>query len=889
MKIIAHCIHHTHWDPIWYFHAEDALVQLAYDVRELLDSLESEECKAFFFDGQTAALEDYLRLHPEAEARVRALVTAGKLILGPFHSQLDGFISSGESLVNNLRLGIRFARRLGKCSGIAYLPDSFGHSADYPAVFRSFGLRDFVFTRGAGDEQRVGNEFLWRSKDGSEVLSAVMTAGYGYGTKAFREGTLGKGTGSDYNRRGVESLIAMLLRKSTLPGEFVLPLGFDQNPVIPGLTRRIAEANRTVPNIEFRETTWKEYLDRVRERVPVLPVYSGELDSPQHHRIHRSVFSVRADIKTIQDRVERRLTYEVQPLIGLMDVLGLPWDQALLDRAWELLIRGQTHAGATMTEDSNGYVHALSVGADHLSDSLKGYLMKILVKSLPPRDSGQMPLTIFRVRPVSGRSVMPLTVYSASPEFRILESGREIPYWVTASETFGTGHARKDPRDEDPALRACRTKVWISLDGWDGMGYRTLVVEDGRTPSLRGEATSPGTSVENEFLRVESTPQGIRIIDKPRGLVHEGAIRWEDSGDDGDSYDHSVPPNDLLVRDRMGEAVITGGVSCPLAQELLLRGSFQIPSNLKARAAGIRDASLSYELRLQLIDGDPVLHLDGWVDNPAMNHRLRLVFPTGVSHAESVAGTQFGVIRRKTADPMEKTWREAGWFEEPRPIYPLLNFVSAENGDHVLSIHTRGPKEYEFSGSGASEISVTLFRAVGHLGLPDLSCRPGRPSGLDYKIVETPGNQMPGKTDFSLGIGYSSVFDAGSLWNRQADFSTDPCYFQDQPWERTVFPVAYFPTNPLSRVFPDRFRFLAWKETPAVFGTMAKDESDGALLVHVFNPGEAIVPGGFLETGFSPKSVFLTDLEGTRRTPCREGKLPDFRPGEIRVIGLKLT
>ena len=889
MKIIAHCIHHTHWDPIWYFHAEDALVQLAYDVRELLDSLESEECRTFFFDGQTAALDDFLRLHPEDEPRVRALVTAGKLIIGPFHSQLDGFISSGESLVNNLRLGIRFARRLGKCSDIAYLPDSFGHSADYPAVFRSFGLRDFVFTRGAGDEQGVGNEFLWRGKDGSEILAAMMTAGYGYGTKAFREGTLGDGTESDYNHRGVDSLIALLLRKSTLPGEFVLPLGFDQNPVIPEFTRRIAEANRKIPDIEFRETTWREYLDRVRKRVPDLPVYSGELDSPQYHRIHRSVFSVRADIKTIQDRVERRLTYEVQPLMGLLDVLGLPWDQALLDRAWELLIRGQTHAGATMTDDSNGYVHAIGIGADHLSDSLKGYLMKILVKSLPRPDSGKSLLTVFRLRPVPGRSVIPLTVYSASPEFRILDSGREIPYWTMGSESFGTGHARKDPQDEDPALRAFRTKVWISLDGWEGMGYRTLVVEDGRIPSLRQAVKQAGTSAENEFLRVESTPRGIRIIDKSRGVVHEGAILWEDSGDDGDSYDHSVLSGDLLIRDRMEEARVDGGFSCPLAEELHLRGVIPIPSDLRARSAGIRNVSLTYELRLRLLDGDPVLHLDGWVDNPAGNHRLRLVFPTGVSHQESVAGTQFGVIRRKTSDQMAETWREAGWFEEPRPIHPLLNFVSAENGNHVLTVHTRGPKEYEFTGPGASEISVTLFRAVGHLGLPDLSCRPGRPSGLDYKIVETPGNQMPGKTEFSLGIGYSADFDADSLWNRQAEFSTDPCYFQDQPWERTVFPVAYFPTNPLSRILPERFRFLTWEGTSAVFGTVAKDESDGSMVIHAFHPGEKTVSGGRLETEMPVKDIFLTDLEGSRRTPCLEGKLPDFRPGEIRVIGWKRT
>lgn len=885
MKIVAHCIHHTHWDPIWYFHSEDALVQLSYDVRELLSSLESGECRAFFFDGQTAAVQDYLGLHPEDEPRIRSLVKSGKLILGPFHSQLDCFLSSGESLVNNLRLGIRFARSLGKCSDVAYLPDSFGHSSDFPAVFRRFGIRDFVLTRGVGDEQGVGNEFVWRGRDGSEVLAAVMTAGYGYGTKAFRDGSLKTGAGTDYNQRGVDSLIGLLLRKSALPGEFVLPLGFDQNPVIPRLSERIAEANRTVPGIEFRETTWREYLDRVREKTSGLPEFTGELYSPQYHRIHRSVFSVRADIKAIQDRVERRLVREVQPLMAILDALGLPWDQSLLDRAWELLIRGQTHASATMTDDSNGHVRSQSVAADHLTDSLKGYLMKILVKSLPPHSREEMPLVVFRLRPCPGRTTIPLTVYSSSPSFRLLEDGEEIPFWIVASESFGTGHARRDPRDEDPSRRAFRTHVWISLDGSEGLGYRTLSVRDGESPAFGGKAEPPADFIENRWIRAEWTPQGIRVTDKTSGRIFDPAMVWEDSGDDGDSYDHSVPPSDTIVRDRLETARLEGGFACPLAQELRLRGSFRIPGNLASRASGIRDVSLEYGLRLRLVEGDPLLHVDGWVDNSAQNHRLRLVFPTGVPHTESAAGTQFGFIRRKTADPHARDWKESGWFEEPRPIYPLLNFVSAENGDSVITLHSRGPKEYEFTGPEAEDISITLFRAVGHLGLPDLSCRPGRPSGLDYRIVETPGNQMPGCLDFSLGLGYSPVFDADALWNRQAEFATDPCYYQEQPWERTVFPVSYFPTNPLPRILPERYRLLSWSGSPAVFETLVKDESDGSLKIHAFHPGEGRVPGGILRTELPVTEVSLVDFSGTLAASCPEG-LPDFSNGEIRVIRL---
>ena len=53
MKKIAHCIHHTHWDLIWYFTEQDAAVQLAYNVKEMLEGFRTGRIERFFFDGQT--------------------------------------------------------------------------------------------------------------------------------------------------------------------------------------------------------------------------------------------------------------------------------------------------------------------------------------------------------------------------------------------------------------------------------------------------------------------------------------------------------------------------------------------------------------------------------------------------------------------------------------------------------------------------------------------------------------------------------------------------------------------------------------------------------------------------------------------------------------------
>ena len=86
MKKIANCIHHTHWDPLWYFTAQDAEVQFAYNMKEMLAAFEEGKISNFFLDGQTAALDDYLRLHPEDKEPISKLVREKKLFIGPFNS-----------------------------------------------------------------------------------------------------------------------------------------------------------------------------------------------------------------------------------------------------------------------------------------------------------------------------------------------------------------------------------------------------------------------------------------------------------------------------------------------------------------------------------------------------------------------------------------------------------------------------------------------------------------------------------------------------------------------------------------------------------------------------------------------------------------------------------
>src|SRR5262249_30439301 len=142
---------HTHWDREWYAPFQRYRVQLVRLVDDLLDLLESDQSFArFLLDGQTAVVDDYLAVRPDAEGRLRALATSGRLQVGPWMILMDEYMVSGETIVRNLQHGLARASALGAdpTRSVGYLPDMFGHIAQMPQLLRLAGLDHAVVWRG---------------------------------------------------------------------------------------------------------------------------------------------------------------------------------------------------------------------------------------------------------------------------------------------------------------------------------------------------------------------------------------------------------------------------------------------------------------------------------------------------------------------------------------------------------------------------------------------------------------------------------------------------------------------------------------------------------------------------------------------------------------------
>ena len=144
---------------------------LVYMLDMLFDIFEREpDYKSFHLDSQTIPIQDYLEIRPEREESIRKYVSEGRLAIGPWFCLPDEFCVGGESLIRNLLLGHRIARRFGKVSKTGYSPFSWGQISQMPQIYRGFGIDFAAFYRGINTMVAPRSEIIWEGPDGSQLV-----------------------------------------------------------------------------------------------------------------------------------------------------------------------------------------------------------------------------------------------------------------------------------------------------------------------------------------------------------------------------------------------------------------------------------------------------------------------------------------------------------------------------------------------------------------------------------------------------------------------------------------------------------------------------------------------------------------------------------------------
>jgi mannosylglycerate hydrolase len=739
-----HLIPHTHWDREWYLTRAAFLCRLVPALDDLIGRLETEPAfRAFVLDGQTVLLEDYLAVRPDMKARARALVSQGRMQVGPWYVLADELIPSGESLLRNLLAGRADADHLGGRLDVLYSPDAFGHPAIWPALAAEFGIRSGVLWRGLGGEPGQDVDlYRWRAPDGREVLLHHLSPdGYEAGAALPADpGRLEAAWGG---------LKAQLVPRSRT-GHVAVFVGADHHAAHPAIGRLRDLLAGLEPDAEVRVSRLDEYFAAAATGATSVPVLEGELRwSYGYTWTLQGVHATRAPLKRLHAEAELSLERVAEPLAALALCHRRHDARPVLDHAWRTLIRSQFHDSICgCTSDAVAERVAARLG-DALA--MSGELTRSALEALSGNDpdtarehpAGTAPRLLFynpvpRVR--SAVVVADLTwfrrdVLVGPPGGRVSRRAGPPSDRDIAAALDGIQHQILGRRQAHERLDSARhypdqdevevVRVALATPELGGFGLASR-----HASNLSGSRVTAGSrSLDNGVLQVAVSADGIvRMTDRRTGAHYERLLSVETEGDAGDTYSFS-PPADGEGRNTARWTAVRTVAAGPLL------------GALEARAA-LRSGRVRARLILALYAGSPILRCTIELENTAGDHRLRLRVPTGQVGSDAVAGGPFGPVRRAIRPKRARRYAR----ETPVATAPAHRFVASAGGGAGLALFAPGFFEYEHDPAG--DLIVTLLRCVGQLSRDDLATRPGH-AGWP---TATPGAQCIGRERLQLAL-----------------------------------------------------------------------------------------------------------------------------------------
>lgn len=527
-----------------------------------------------------------------------------------------------------------------------------------------------------------------------------------------------------------------------MSNELVLPVGGDQRYIDFNLRDRIELYNQKLTDVELVESNYELFFEAVKDKE--LPTVEGEFISSSVSKIHRSIYSSRYDHKYLNDKVERRMLYQAEPLMVMAETYDIPYKKGLLDRIWKLLNKNQAHdsAGGCNSDPTNQIILERFVEADQLSYSLVDYLTRKIAESRPIISEGE--LVVFNTLPWKNKKVMKCEVSTPFSSISLKKDGNEVPFEVLNTRQEFSGSIRREKKLADTDDYYFVHEVLLEAEV-PALSFLTYQVVEGLEESTEcSSEASPVDSIENEYYQIIYEAGALVLVDKRNGKAYSHFLTFEDSGDEGDTYDFSPPYADHSYLLDLKEA------NCDLVQNTLMEkltisGEWKIAKDLQERQEKKRTQAIPYKLTIQLMKESSQIQFHLELDNQACDHRMRVLINTPHENDFSYTDTPFGTVRRQVEDPHIHDWKELGWREEPTAIFPMLTYVNSHNSNSSWTVFSKGIKEYQFVGKRFETIALTLFRSVGYLGRPDLLRRPGVASGNEFKYIPTPDSQLQKK------------------------------------------------------------------------------------------------------------------------------------------------
>ena len=701
-KIILYS--HTHWDREWYLSQKQFQYQLGDVFDEIVDTLENDaDFHAFVADGQTVVIDDYLELRPHRIKAVERLIQTGKLIIGPWYTMPDLWLADGEALIRNLLYGACECKKYGiKQPNTGYVPDSFGHIEQMPAILNGFGIDNYIFTRGTPIDSIDGRlEFIWNAPDGKSRVTAHILPG-NYGNARMLE--------------GIENLEGLICELKTIADMYAersvnaeLSLGCngtDHVWVQRDLPLILETARQCLPEYEIIHGTLEDYIREFDKKTYDLPQRSGILlSSHLNSGLLHGTWSSRIDNKIDNYRVTHEVQSMVEPLNTLSVLMGGKNSKRELELCWRWIL--QNHAHDSICGCSQDRVHAdverRFAHAEELAEMITGDILKAaahdaLTEKRPELIryaglAGDDGLTEFAVE------------FDGEAEFHLEDrAGRHYPVQVIKqTRLFRQDLVRYNGQYQDKSHFERYYNEYhavAALPHAEPCSIERLRICEGAV-AVQGGVRCGEHFMENQRLAVTFNPNGtIDVLHKKSGRRYTQLLKLTDEEELGGGYEHYQLQEGHQVQDTEHCVAV-----CRITQRGPLRGCAEV-SYEWAVPAGLNESrnirrgekvNCTVQFTFTLDDDSETLQIRLLFTNRANDHRVRLALHNAYDRCDRAFCRRAFVVAKE--DMARYSW------DEGQNQLPMHGWCATDG------MAFWGAGLHEFSVSDGN-MEITLLRSV---------------------------------------------------------------------------------------------------------------------------------------------------------------------------------
>src|SRR5262245_37194514 len=330
----------AHFDLGWCASIGESLAYGVDLIRRAIDEIAGPHPDYRFTIEYALLLQHFLRRYPDYRETVLRLLDEGKLEVCSTMTGAMEQILDGEATVRVVTAAQRWARRaLGRPLRVAQHSDLPGHTIQIPQILARAGVRYLAYSR----FRPPHGLHWWEAPDGSRVLAAHHTAGYGWGFALLRPDAA-QAVGRELRRLEDSGAWPEWPDGAPSGAGRVLMTGQSDllilEPEVVAAARAL-EADAGGPlagRVRLRVTTVSRFFEDVAADAPDLQTYRGEAPYGFY-----SLPAWEPDTYKLARDAEGRLA-AAETFSCLRDLLGLGrFPQAELAGAWEGLYYPQDH------------------------------------------------------------------------------------------------------------------------------------------------------------------------------------------------------------------------------------------------------------------------------------------------------------------------------------------------------------------------------------------------------------------------------------------------------------------------------------------------------------------------------------------------------------------